>query len=429
MVPLLVVWIQAAAYTLTALDSEAPTSHRSLMTTAKRNVLLLAACQAIFITGSSLVVSVSALVGLDLAPDPRLATLPAGLLFLAAMTTTMPASLLMQQIGRQRGFVIGVSVGGLGAALSSVAILAGSFPLFCLGSALLGVLAGIAQYYRFAAADAVDTAHRPRAISLVLAGGLLAAFLGPNLAAYSRDAVDGGQFVGSFAAFAALQIVALALLFFLDLPLPSIEEQAGGGRPLGRLIRQPRYIVAVAAGVVAYATMSLLMTATPLAMAERGFSFGATASVIQWHLVGMFAPAFVSGRLVERYGTARIMILGAVSLVASVLASLAGATLWHFWIGLAALGVGWNFLFVAASSLLTQTYAPAEKAKAQGFNDLLVFGTVTCTATLAGTLHDTFGWRAMNYGALPAIGTLVCLVLWLAGRAAAAETTPVAPSG
>jgi MFS family permease len=374
----------------------------------KNNLALLFGCQAIFVTGSSLIVSVHALVGLALPVDRRLATIPSGLVFLAAMISTLPASLLMKRIGRRAGFAIGIVAGGFGAVLCSIAVARESFMLFCLGSTLLGLLAGAAQYYRFAAADAVEPGERPRAISLVLAGGLVAAFVGPNLAKWSRTALPGAPFIGTYAALASLQLVALLILAFVDLPKPSAAERMSGGRPLSRVAAQPLYVVAALGSVVAYGTMNGLMTATPLAMGALDFDFGRIASVIQWHAVGMFAPAFFSGRLVQRFGGLRVMAAGAVVLLASAAATLMDTSIWQFWLALAGLGLGWNFLYVAASSLLTDTYSPAEKAKAQGLHDLLVFATITATATTAGALHEVIGWRAMN---LAAIGPIVVLLL------------------
>jgi len=380
-----------------------------------RTVIQLAICQAVFVTGSVLVVSVSSLVGLDLAPDPRLATLPAACLFLSAMVTALPASLLMKKIGRRHGFVLGVTTGGAGALVSAAAVAGDSFSLFCLGSALLGVMSGTAQFYRFAAADAVTTVERPRAISVVLAGGLAAAFLGPNLARWTRLALPATPFLGSFLALAALQAVGLGVLSLLRTPPLSTSERSVGGRSLRRLVTQPHYALAVLAAVAAYGTMNILMMATPLAMKARGFEFGATASVIQWHAVGMFAPSFVSGGWVARFGSARVMLAGTALLIGSAATNLAGASMWHFWTSLATVGVGWNLLFVAASTLLTSTHSESEKAKAQGLNDLLIFGTVAVTALLAGSLYETIGWRAMNLAVTaPLFGVMVaCLFVGL----------------
>ncbi len=386
------------------------------MMRSRSTVLLLATCQAIFVTGSSLVVAVSALVGLALAPDPRLATLPAGLQFLSASVTAMPASLLMRRWGRRPVFALGLGVGAAGGLTAAGALRNDSFPAFCLATVLLGVLAGVAQFYRFAAADVVATHERPRAISWVLAGGLVAAFLGPNLASVTRRAIGEIEFFGSFLALAALQLLALAVLAGIDLPRPLAEESASGGRSLSQLARQPSFVVAVLGGVVAYSCMSWLMTATPLAMGARGFAFHSTAGVIQWHLVGMFAPALFAGLLVERWGETAIMILGATLLVASAATNLAGEGLGHFRFALAALGVGWSLLFVAASSLVASVAQPSEKARAQGLNDLLVFGSVTVAATTSGTLHATIGWRAMNLCALVPAGAILALSVWLRHR-------------
>jgi predicted MFS family arabinose efflux permease len=378
-----------------------------------RSVVLLSACQAVFVTGTTMVVSMTALVGLSLAPDPRLATVPAALLSLTAMATAMPMSLLMKRIGRRRGFVGGVIVGAAGATLAAAAINQGSFVLFCVGSACLGVMSGTAQYYRFAAADAVVTAEQPRAISLVLAGGLAAAFAGPNLARWTHLAVPDQPFMASFAALALLQTLTLGLLSQVEIPRPSIDDREAVGRSLAALARQPRYALAVLAAVVAYGTMNVLMMATPLAMSGHGFHFGATASVIQWHAVGMFAPAFFTGRLVQRRGSSPIIVAGALLLLVSATTSLLGHSIWNYWVALASLGVGWNLLFVAASALLTRTYSEAEKARAQGLNDLLVFGTVSMTALLSGSLYQAIGWRMMNWLVMvPLVGLIVaCFAL------------------
>lgn len=379
------------------------------MTGAWRNVLVLAMCQAVFVTGSSLFVSTTALVGLALAPDPRLATLPAGLLFGTAMLTTMPASLAMQRWGRRRGFLLGVGVGMLGGLVAAAAVAAQSFAGFCVGAALLGGLAGCAQYYRFAAADAVEPRYRPRAISWVLAGGLVAAFVGPNLAVQTRQIADWPPFTGSYLVFAALQALPLFLLTRLALRPGPAPQAPRLGAAIPRLLRRPRFVLAVLAGLVAYGTMNTLMTATPLAMHEHHFGFGHTASVIQWHVVGMFLPSFFSGVLIERFGSLRIIRAGALLLAVSAGANLFGESLLHFWTSLFGIGVGWNFLFVAGSALLTTTYEPEEKAQAQGLNDLLVFATVTATATTSGLAHQVLGWHAMNLAVLPGLALVLAM--------------------
>ncbi len=391
-----------------------------------RNLAVLVASQAIFTTGSSLVVATAALVGHRLAADPRLATLPTGLGFLAAMLITYPASLVMQTRGRRFGFQAGFLSGAVGAILATISILRPNFPLFCVALLLVGVNRGIAPYYRFAAVEAVSEGRRARAIACVLVGGLVAAFLGPGLARWTETLI-AQPFAGSFSALIGVQLLGLITLAGLDLPRVEAVEAASSGRPLARVAAQPRYLVAAFGAVVSYATMNALMTATPLAMAERGFAFGPTASVIQWHLAGMFAPALVSGRLVERFGPRRMMVLGAAGIGVAAAGNLAGTTFLHFALSLGALGVGWNFLFVAATALITETYEPAEQARAQGFNDLLVLGAMTVSATTAGWLYESAGWWRMNAAVLPLVG-LVILAVALLGSGGE-DLAPAKPTG
>jgi len=382
----------------------------------RATVAILSACQAMHVTGTSLMVTISALVGLSLAPDPRMATLPMGFQALAAMLSTLPASHLMKRRGRRFGFTLGALLAASGALTAALAVSLGRFPLLCAGTFLFGTSVGTFQYYRFAAADSVAESERARAISLVLAGGVAAAFLGPNLASWSREAITETPFLASFLTLASLQLVTLTLLRFVDVPSPSAAEQRKSSTPAWHYLRRPTFLVAAVGAVVAYGVMNSLMAATPLAMEARGYMFDHTASVVQWHVVGMFAPAFFSGRLVQRFGTLPMMAAGASILAAGVATHLSGATLAHFLLGLAAIGIGWNFLFVAASTLLTTTYAPEEKATAQGINDLLIYGTVTLTATTAGGLYEVLGWRVMNFATLVPIALVLLLIGYASQR-------------
>lgn len=393
-------------------------------TGVRRNVALLSVCQALFVTSTGLMVSVSALVGYALAARPSLATLPLGLQFLATMVFTVPASLLMKRAGRRFGFAVGALVGAAGAACSALAIVAASFPLFCAGAFLLGIFVAFAHYYRFAAADAAPDGFRARAISLVLAGGVVAAFIGPNLANWTRDLVPTSPFAGSYASLVAVFAGTLALLSFIDMPAPAAHERLEGGRPLARIAREPVFAVAVVGAVVGYGVMNLLMTATPLAMLGCGHGFADTAFVIQWHIVAMFAPSFVTGHLIHRFGELRIMLWGSALLGACVAVNLSGVEVANFGVALALLGLGWNFLFIGATSLLTELHSPAEKAKVQGLNEFLVFGTVTLTATSSGMLHDAFGWSALNVGTLPLLAAVVLATASLARRRARMTPTP-----
>jgi MFS family permease len=381
------------------------------MNSMKRNVLLLAACQAMLMTGGSLLIATSALVGFRLAPDKALATLPLAMQMLASMLTSIPASLLMQRIGRRAGFLTGSSIGIGGAGLAAYAIVTGNFALFTLSAAVSGMFAGFGNYYRFAAADVASADYRSTAISYVMAGGVVAAFIGPNLAHWTSTWL-AAPFAGSYLALAGILVLSFGTQLFLDIPRPA-RETLGGSRTLGVIARQPAFVVAVAGGMFGYGIMALVMTATPLAMHEHHYAFGDTAFVIEWHVLGMFAPSFFTGHLIRRFGVLQIMLAGCVLSALCVVTNLIGTGLSHFWLALFLLGVGWNFLFIGATTLLTETYAPQEKAKTQAFNDFLVFSTVTIAVLTAGSLQHHLGWRAVNYGVMPLIAVTLFAVAWL----------------
>lgn len=377
----------------------------------KKNVLLLAAAQAMMMTGGTLLIATSALVGFRLSPDKSLATLPLALQMLAGMLTSIPASLLMQRIGRRRGFLVGSTLGTLGAALAAYAIVHESFELFALAAALSGMFVGFGNYYRFAAADAATPDYRSRAISLVLAGGVVAALVGPNLAKWTSDWL-AAPFAGSFVALTAITALSFLTLLFLDIPR-SAAEGHGGGRPLGIIVRQPVFRVAAIGGMLGYGVMALVMTATPLSMHDHHYSFSDTAFVIEWHVLGMFAPSFFTGHLIRRFGVLPVMLTGAVLNAACVTINLSGTSVAHYWLALTLLGVGWNFLFIGATTLLTEAYTPEEKGKTQALNDFLVFSTVTLSVLSAGTLQHHLGWQAVNYGVIPLIVITAIAVGWL----------------
>ncbi|MDH3638945.1 MAG: MFS transporter [Gammaproteobacteria bacterium] len=379
----------------------------------KRNVFYLSICQALWMSANSLLIAVSALIGLSLAPLQQLATLPLGLQFLSGTAVALPASLLMRRVGRRAGFVTGLALGVVGAVGCVAAMLAGSFAGFCLGSVLIGACNGFAQYYRFAAADVATDEFRSRAISLVLAGGVIAAFIGPNLANLSKTWVPSAMFAGGFLSIAFLYLVSIGVLFMARLPRPKTAERREIGRSLRAIARQPAFVVAVCGGLVGYGVMNLVMTATPLAMQGHGHHFPDTAFVIQWHLIGMFAPSFLTGHLIKRFGVAEVMAAGALLLLMCVSMNLAGTSVRHFWAALFLLGVGWNFLFIGATTLLTETYTTPEKAKTQGVNDFIVFGVVAVSAMSAGWLHHRFGWTAINWTVIPPVVLILLAALWL----------------
>jgi MFS family permease len=382
----------------------------------RRNVLILAVCQALMLSGSSLIVAASALVGLALSVEKVWATLPIACMYCGTLAVTFPASVLMKRIGRRGGFIIGLMVGFVGAMVATWAIVEHNFVAFAVGSFLIGILNGFGQYYRFAAADISGEAYRGRAISWVLAGGILAAFIGPNLANYSRDMLMGIPFAGSYASLLILYGLSVLLVSQIQIAVPGQHERSGEQRPLAQIARQPKYLVAVIGAMIAYGVMNLVMTSTPLAMASHDHEFSDTALVIQWHVLAMFAPSFFTGNLIARFGVTRIMSVGAILLLASILIGLGGISVFHFLFELVFLGLGWNFLFIGGTTLLTETYTAPEKAKAQGLNDLLVFGMVALTALSSGFLHEWVGWRALNYSVLPAILLVLGMVVWLGRR-------------
>lgn len=379
----------------------------------RKNVVLLALCQALSMTGSSLVMTVSAIVGTMIAADKTLATLPLAFQMTAMMVTTIPASLAMKRFGRRAGFLFGIVVGISGAVLATYAIFERNFWLLCVAAGVMGIQMGFAQFYRFAAADTADAAFKSKAISLVLAGGVIAAVLGPNLAKWARDLFEPVMFAGSYAAIAVLWLIPLVLLCFIDIPRPSVEERKQSGRPLLAIMRQPVFVVAIVGAIVAYAMMNMVMTSTPLAMLACGLEFDDAAFVIQWHVLGMYAPAFFTGSIIARYGVLNVMLAGAVLMLGCVAVNLSGQDVTRFWLALVLLGVGWNFLFVGATTLLTETYTPAEKAKVQAANDFLVFGSVAISAFSSGMLQNAFGWDIVNMMALPFLTIALCMVAWL----------------
>lgn len=386
------------------------------MNRAKKNVLLLATCQATFNTGQALMLTAAPFIGLALAADKSLATLPIALQFGATLIATMPASFLMKHIGRRAGFQLGAVLGILGSATAAYAIWVGSFVLFCVGLAINGTFNGFATFFRFAAADAAGPDYRSRAISYVLAGGVVAAFLGPNLARWTADSIARAPFAGTYVALIAVYAVALIALVFVDIPRPRADEQRHGGRRLSDIARQPAFVVAVLGAMICYGVMNLIMTSTPLALHQQRYPFGDAAFVIQWHVLGMFAPSFFTGRLIARYGVLSVMQWGAALTAACAVANLTGGGYWQIWSALVLLGVGWNFLFVGATTLLTETYTVEEKAKVQALNDFLVLGTVTLTAFSSGPIHHHFGWQTLNTSVMPAIVLAAVAIAWLKRR-------------
>ncbi len=380
----------------------------------RRNIVLLAICQALYLASMSVNVSWSGMVGYSLAPTPLLATLPYALITVATATVTIPISFLMARIGRRGGFMLGAAAGLTSGLVCAYAILQANFVIFCLGNACYGVYQACAQYYRFAAADAARPEKRAQAVSWVLAGGLVSAFIGPTIASVTRDYFAPVEFAGSYIAVVGLSITSMALLAFLDIPLPAKREAGKGGRPLWEIVRQPAFITAVTNSVAGYAVMAFLMTASPLAAIACGHSKDDATDILRFHVVGMFAPAFFTGPLIARFGVGPILSLGGVLLIASVLTALGGTSLLHFKISLMLLGVGWNFCYIGGTTLLATTYRPEERAKAQATNEFMTFGTVAVAALSSGGFLNYFGWEGVNWAALPLLCLVVGATLWYA---------------
>jgi predicted MFS family arabinose efflux permease len=389
----------------------------------RRTVLLLAGCQALAMSSMSVLATTSAIVGQMLAADKALSTLPVALQMTGMMLATIPAALLMARIGRRGGFWTGTALGASGGLVAGAGVWAVSFPLFCLGTFMIGGSNGFAQQYRFAAAELADERFRSKAISLVLAGGVISGTFGPEAAKWSRDLFDPIQFAGCFVMIVVLQLAAAALLSTVHLPPPPPRGSLrGAGRPLGEIIRQPLFVVALLAGMIGYAVMAMVMTATPIAMIGCGFHFSDAAFVIQWHILGMYAPSFFTGHLIARFGLTAILLTGAALLLACCGINLAGIAEGNFWAANVLLGIGWNFLFVGATTLLTRTYRPEERAKVQALNDFMIFGTSTVSAFSSGALLAGFGWKMVQLTGLPLVVVAVAAILWM--RWSTARSTP-----
>jgi len=387
------------------------------MSTFRRNIPLLATSQALMMSSMSLLLTATALVGLELAPDKSLATLPIAVIFIAVMLTSIPAAMLMERIGRKPAFMFSTIFGMAGGVTATIAIISQNFWLFVLSGFLVGIFNAFGNYFRFAAADSVEPELKSKAISAVLIGGVVAAVVGPNLANLTRDSVSGVMFAGSYISVIVLYLITLVVLSFLKLPHRSHTENrqdTDKGRPLLVIARQPKFIVAILCAMLGYGVMSFVMTATPLAMHSHAHSFSDTSFVISWHVLGMFAPSFFTGHLIYRYGVLKIMFIGGLLGLGCVAANLLGNTVTHYWIGLTLLGVSWNFLFIGGTSLLTETYLPEERAKAQAMNDFIIFTTVAVASLTAGALQHNLGWQVVNIGVIPLLGIILMSIFWLA---------------
>ena len=382
------------------------------MQTSRRDIFLLACCQALLLTNASGLISMNGLVGFSLAQTKQLATFGATTYVLGSALATMPMSLWMARVGRRAGFMTGALINVAGCGIAALALAWQSFALFCVATAIIGIYNAVGLQYRFAAAEVAASADRAKAISLVLAGGVVGGLIGPQTARLGRDWL-ATPFQGSFVVLAAFALVALAVQSRVHVPAPSHEERSGRGRSLRVIASQPEFVVAVLAGALGYGLMNLLMTATPIAMNFCGHPFSAAALVIEWHVVAMYAPGFVTGSLIRRFGTLQIILAGVALTALATVVALNGISVVHFVAALALVGIGWNFMYTGGTTLLTQTYAPNEKARTQGLNDSIVFATMCVSSLASGALVTTSGWETMNRAALPVLALIALAVLWL----------------
>jgi MFS family permease len=383
--------------------------------TAKKNVAVLAACQALLLTNNSTAIALNGLAGYALASNKALATLPVTGWVVGGALSTLPISLLMKRIGRRAGFVAGALTGMLGAAVCALALVRADFWLFCLGTTVFGVYNAVGQYYRFAAADAASAEFRPKAISLVLAGGLVGGIVGPEVSKHTVDLLDT-RYLGAYLSLIGFLLLVIGVLQLLAIPTPAGNDHEAPQRPLRQIMAQPVFVVAAIGAAIGYGVMNLLMVATPLAMRLCGHPYSAAATVIGSHVVGMFGPSFFTGSLIRRFGVLQVMAAGTVLLYVVVAIALSGISVPHFWLALVLLGIGWNFLYIGGTTLLTEACSPAERAKTQGANDSIIFLTMVLTSFASGVLIDAKGWEALNWLALPFITVVAAAVLWALAR-------------
>lgn len=395
---------------MTAVTAEIPDD-----TVARANVRRLAAAQALTGANAAVVFATGSIVGAQLAPSISLATLPLSIYMLGLAAGTLPTGMIAQAYGRRVAFIAGTGCGALCGLIAAIAILYGSFALFCFATFLGGVYGAVSQSYRFAATDSASVTYRPKAISWVMAGGVFAGVLGPQLVQWTMDLWPPYLFAVSFLVQALVALIAMAVLAGVNAPKPA-PAQMTGGRPLTQIIRQPRFIAAVICGAVSYTGMNFLMTSAPLAMKFCGLSLSDSNFAIQWHIVAMFGPSFFTGSLIARFGAAKVAVVGLLLEAAAAVIGLSGITAMHFWIGLFVVGVGWNFSFVGASALIVATHGPQEGKKVQAFNDFIVFGLVAIGSFSSGQLLASHGWSMVNIVVFPAVA------LALAGLAFAAVT-------
>jgi MFS family permease len=378
---------------------------------AGRNAVILAVAQALAGGNNTVTVATTSIIGAMIAPDP-LATLPISVMVAGMWMGTLPVGALAKAFGRRFALQTGSAFGALSGLISCAAVLHGSFWLLLVGTLCGGLYAAAHQSYRFAAADTASPQFRPKAVAWVLAGGIFAAVIGSQLVIFTKDAWAPYLFAGTFLAQSACAVVAAGVLAMLKIPRPPVSHSLIDGRPLSDIVAQPKFIIAVVCGLASYSMMNMEMTSAPLAMVMCNHSVGEAALGIQWHVIGMYAPSFITGSLIARFGVRAMMAVGLALILVAATISLAGLGLWNFWIGLTLLGVGWNFAFISATTLITECHDPHERNKVQAFNDFLVFGAMAIASFSSGALLSRYGWTTVNEVVFPVILVAALLLVW-----------------
>ena len=388
---------------------------------AKRNLIVLIAAQAIL--GSQMGISfiLGGLAGQYLSPNPCLATMPISLIILGSMLTAPVMATVMQKYGRRAGFMLGVIAGGLSAIIQVYALYIGSFELFLIGGFLTGIYLSAQGFYRFAATDMATPEFMPKAISWVMAGGLLAAIIGPQLVKLTQDALAPVPFAGAYLSVIALNVIGIGLFSFLNIPKPApVDKTHAAGRSIGQLLRTPQIAVAIISAMVAYSLMTLVMTSTPLAVVGNGYKTDQAADIVSAHVLAMFAPSFFTGYFINWFGVRKVIATGLIILAGAGLAALSGVALGNFYLALVLLGVGWNFGFIGGTTMLAESHTPQERGRVQGLNDFLVFGMVTLASFSSGGLMNCSGgtaqqgWQAVNLAMLPLLALAGGALIWFA---------------
>jgi len=389
------------------------------------NVFPLVAGQAFFQTAGILVAALSGLVGYNLAADKALATVPVAVISIGTAVALIPASLFMKKYGRKRGFMVGTGVGFLAGALTSLGIYLLDFWLFVAGNVLVGAYQGFSQYYRFAAAESVEEGDRSRAISWVVSGGVFAAVAGPSIARFTKD-IGEIPFLCSYVSIMALSVCALAAVSRIR---HDTRETAPAGvpvreRPVSELLKRPTFVPAITSSAVGSAVMVMVMTATPITMKICGYNADDSSLVIQWHVLGMFVPSFFTGDLIQRFGAVRVILCGILIFLLHLSLALSGTELFQFTTGLIFVGIGWNFMFIGGTSLLTRSYAAGDRAKSQAFHDFMVYAVATISSFTAGAALDRWGWNVVNLIAVPLLITAFAVLLWFSFTERKSQTAP-----